>query len=149
MEILNKLTKITTKSARRCGRGIGSGLGGHTSGRGAKGDNARGKTKLTFAGTKIKKSWIKRLPFLRGKHRLQNRKNVINFNLSQIEKWFKADEIVNIDSIVKKSKLSTKNMNAGFKILATGTLTKALKFKGIPLSKTAQTKIIAAGGNIE
>ena len=149
MEILSKLTKLTQKPARRCGRGIGSGLGGHTSGRGAKGDKARGSTALTFAGTKHKKSWIQRLPYLRGKHRLQSQKNVININLNQIEKWFKANDIVDMASVLKKAKISSKNLNASFKILATGNVTKALKFKGLSLSKVAQNKIIAAGGNIE
>jgi large subunit ribosomal protein L15 len=149
MEILSKLTKITQKPARRCGRGIGSGLGGHTSGRGAKGDKARGSTALAFAGTKHKKSWIKRLPFMRGKHRLQSQKNIININLNQIEKWFKVNDIVDINSITKKSKISLKNFHSDFKILATGNITKALKFKGLSLSKVAQNKIIAAGGNIE
>ena len=149
MEILTQLTKITQKPARRCGRGIGSGLGGHTSGRGAKGDKARGKTDLTFAGTKIKKSWIKRLPFLRGKHRLQNHKNVLNINLTQIDKWYKSDQTVDTASISKHLKVSSKNNNQEYKILATGNLTKALKFKGLSFSKSAQNKIIAAGGNIE
>lgn len=149
MEILTKLTKLTQKPARRCGRGIGSGLGGHTSGRGAKGDKARGSTALTFAGTKHKKSWIKRLPFMRGKHRLQSQKNVVNFNLSQVEKWFKANDTVDFNSIAKKSKTSLKNLNASFKILADGNITKALNFKGLSVSKEAKTKIIAAGGNIE
>ncbi|MDD4784836.1 MAG: 50S ribosomal protein L15 [Candidatus Shapirobacteria bacterium] len=149
MEILTKLTKITQKPARRCGRGIGSGLGGHTSGRGAKGDKARGSTALTFAGTKHKKSWIKRLPFLRGKHRLQSQKNVINVNLNQIEKWFKANDIVDTTSIAKKANFSLKNFNSAFKILATGNLTKSLKFKNLSFSKEAKNKIIAAGGNIE
>jgi len=149
MEILTKLTKITQKPARRCGRGIGSGLGGHTSGRGAKGDKARGSTALTFAGTKHKKSWIKRLPFLRGKHRLQSQKNVITISLAQIEKWFKANDVVDTTSIAKKSKVSLKNVNYAFKILATGNITKALKFKGLFISKVAQNKIVAAGGNIE
>lgn len=149
MEILTKLTKITSKPARRCGRGIGSGLGGHTSGRGSKGDKARGSTALTFAGTKNKKSWIKRLPFLRGKHRLQSQKSIVNINLSQIEKWFKVNEIVDAASLAKNSKTSLKNFHSSFKILATGDITKALKFKGLSLSKVAQNKIIAAGGNIE
>lgn len=149
MEILSKLTKIIRKPARRCGRGIGSGLGGHTSGRGAKGDKARGSTALTFAGTKNKKSWIKRLPFLRGKHRLQSQKSIVNINLSQIEKWFKVNEIVDTASLAKNSKTSLKNFHSSFKILATGDITKALKFKGLSLSKVAQNKIIAAGGNIE
>lgn len=149
MEILSKLTKITRKPARRCGRGIGSGLGGHTSGRGAKGDKARGSTSLAFAGAKNKKSWIKRLPFLRGKHRLQSQKNIITINLSQLEKWFKANDVVDMTSIIKQSKIPTKNLNASFKILGTGNVTKALKIKGLLISKEAQNKIIAAGGNIE
>ncbi len=149
MEILSKLTKITQKPARRCGRGIGSGLGGHTSGRGAKGDKARGSTSLTFAGAKNKKSWIKRLPFLRGKHRLQSQKHIITISLNQIEKWFKTSDVVDMTSIAKKAKISLKNFNSSFKILATGNITKSLKFKGLLISKVAQNKIIAAGGNIE
>ncbi len=70
MNILTNLSKSTQKSNRRVGRGYGSGKGGHTTGRGAKGDNVRGKTKLTFDGSKIKKGWIKRMPFMRGKNRL-------------------------------------------------------------------------------
>lgn len=149
MEILTNLTKITSKSARRCGRGIGSGLGGHTSGRGAKGDKARGKTKLTFDGSKIKKGWIKRLPFMRGKHRLNSQKNVITFNLSQLDKWFIKDEIVDINSLSKKTKISFKRLNATVKILSAGEITKPLKLKGILVSKLASQKIIASGGNID
>ena len=149
MEILNGLTKITQKSARRCGRGIGSGLGGHTSGRGAKGDKARGKTKLTFAGTKHKKSWIKRLPFLRGKHRLLNRKNIVTFTLTQIDKWFKKDEVVDTNSISQKSKISIKRLNATVKILSSGEVSKPLTFKSVLLSESAKKKIITAGGKID
>ena len=149
MEILTQLTKTTSKPARRCGRGIGSGLGGHTSGRGAKGDLARGKTKLTFDGTKIKKSWIKRLPFLRGKNRLQNRKSIVTFNLAQLEKWFKANDLVDTNTISKKSKISIKRLNAIVKILSSGELTKALNFKGVSVSESAKKKIIAAGGKID
>ncbi len=149
MEILTQLTKTTSKPARRCGRGIGSGLGGHTSGRGAKGDLARGKTKLTFDGTKIKKSWIKRLPFLRGKNRLNNQKNIITFTLTQVDKWFKKDELVDLNSLSQKTKISFKRLNAQVKILSVGEITKALKFKGVLVSDSASKKIIAAGGNIE
>ena len=149
METLSKLIKTTQKPARRCGRGIGSGLGGHTSGRGAKGDKARGKSKLTFAGTKIKKSWIKRLPFLRGKHRLQNRKDMVIFNLTQLEKWFKANDLVDTNTLTKKSKISLKRLNATVKILSFGELTKALNLKGVSVSESAKKKIIAAGGKID
>jgi len=149
METLSNLIKTTQKPARRCGRGIGSGLGGHTSGRGAKGDKARGKSKLTFAGTKIKKSWIKRLPFLRGKNRLQNRKDMVTFNLVQLEKWFKANDLVDTNTLTKKSKISLKRLNATVKILSFGQLSKALNLKGVSVSESAKKKIIAAGGKID
>lgn len=148
MEILTQLTKTTSKPARRCGRGIGSGLGGHTSGRGQKGDKARGKTKLTFDGTKIKKNWIKRLPFLRGKNRLRNRKNVAIFTLSQIDKWFKQGDIVDINSLAQKNHISFKKLGAKAKILSVGEITKALIFKDVLISSSASKKIIAAGGKI-
>ena len=69
METLNQLSKTTKKQQKRVGRGYGSGVGGHTTGRGSKGDKVRGKTRITFDGTKIKKGWIKRTPFLRGDRR--------------------------------------------------------------------------------
>lgn len=148
MEILTKLSPTNQKSKRRLGRGIGSGRGGHTVGRGNKGDKARGKNKLTFAGTKIKKSWIKRLPFLRGKHRLLNRQKVVIFNLNQIDKWFKKDELVDLNSLSKKSKIPLKKLNAVIKILSNGDLTKSLNFKGVFISKSAEKKIISADGKI-
>jgi len=149
METLSKLTKTTQKSARRRGRGIGSGVGGHTTGRGQKGDKARGKNKIAFIGSKIKKSWIKRLPFLRGKNRLQNRKNIITFNLAQLEKWFKANDLVDTNTLSKKSKISIKKLNATVKILSSGELTKALNLKGVSVSEITKKKIIAAGGKID
>ena len=51
--------------------------------------------------------------------------------------------------LLKNLKFLLKNLNASFKILATGEITKALTFKGLALSQVAKNKIIAAGGNIE
>jgi large subunit ribosomal protein L15 len=149
MEILSNLNKVTQKSARRRGRGIGSGLGGHTTGRGSKGDKARGKVKLTFDGTKIKKGWIKRLPFLRGKNRLSNQKNIVTFNLSQIDKWYKEGDLVDINTLSQKTKISLKRLNATAKILSYGEITKKVEVKGVLVSKVAHKKIITAGGKIE
>ena len=69
---LKKLPKTTTKKKKRLGRGYGSGKGGHTVGRGAKGLKARSKLPLTFEGTKIKKSLLQRLPLRRGKGRFKS-----------------------------------------------------------------------------
>jgi len=149
MEILNQLSKISQKPKRRIGRGIGSTNGGHTVGRGSKGLKSRGKVRLTFDGTKIKKGWIKRLPFLRGKHRLLSHKKPLVFNLTQVDKLFKKDETVTLASLAKKANFSLKKPNVFVKILATGELTKALKFKDILLSESAKKKIINAGGKID
>lgn len=148
MEILNNLTKTTNKKQKRVGRGIGSGVGGHTTGRGAKGDKVRGKTGLAFDGTKVKKGWIKRLPFLRGKHRLLSQKSLIAFNLDQLEKWFKSGELVDKVSLAKKSKTKLFQYKQ-IKILGTGKISKDLKFKGLIFSQNAKKQIISAGGKIE
>jgi len=57
---LNKLPKIIGKRKKRVGRGYGSGKGGHTTGRGAKGQKARSKIKPTFEGGQL--SLVRRLP---------------------------------------------------------------------------------------
>lgn len=60
---LHRLTKIAGKRKKRVGRGYGSGKGGHTTGRGAKGQKIRGKIKLTFEGGQL--SLVRRLPRLK------------------------------------------------------------------------------------
>lgn len=52
---------------KRLGRGYGSGKGGHTSGRGQKGQKSRTKVHILFEGLKVKKSTLKKFPLLRGK----------------------------------------------------------------------------------
>lgn len=138
MDILNQLQPIVDKSQKRRGRGIGSGVGGHTTGRGNKGDKVRGKTKITFDGTKIKKGWIKRLPFLRGKHRNLKRSIYSIFSLSQIDTRFSQDATVSPETLKANN----------IKILGGGTITKALKFENVRASASAKKKIIAAGGTI-
>ncbi|KKU03098.1 MAG: 50S ribosomal protein L15 [Candidatus Amesbacteria bacterium GW2011_GWB1_47_26] len=64
---LNKLPRIITRPKKRVGRGMGSGKGSHTAGRGTKGQKARGKVSILYEGTKTKKSLVKRIPMLRGK----------------------------------------------------------------------------------
>jgi len=150
MEILSTLKKITTKQAKRVGRGIGSGVGGHTTGRGAKGANVRGHGKLTFDGTKIKKGWLKRLPFLRGKHRLLPKEDTHIVNFTLISKWFKDGDVVSSKTIFEKvARATKKELTKKIKVLSTGQLDKKLTFKGVELSKKAVAKILASGGKIE
>ncbi|PIU73509.1 50S ribosomal protein L15 [Candidatus Shapirobacteria bacterium CG06_land_8_20_14_3_00_40_12] len=150
MNILSHLKPIVSKSAKRRGRGIGSGVGGHTTGRGAKGDKVRGSTKLTFDGTKIKKSWIKRLPFLRGKHRTNALNKFQTITLSQIEKVYKSGDTVTLKNIFEKfPRLDARMYKLGVKILSTGTLQKKLTFQNIKMTESATKKVNAAGGKIE
>ncbi len=149
MEILSKLTKITSKKAKRVGRGYGSGAGGHTTGKGAKGDKIRGKTKLTFDGTKIKKSWIKRLPYLRGKHLTIAYRRHLKFDLGQISQWFKDGEVVTPKLLVEKANVPVRLSRRPIKILAKGKLDKKVDFEGLSFSRTASKMVIAAGGNIK
>jgi large subunit ribosomal protein L15 len=150
MNILSHLKPIVSKSAKRRGRGIGSGVGGHTTGRGAKGDKVRGSTKLTFDGTKIKKSWIKRLPFLRGKHRTLPLNKFQTITLAQVEKVFKSGDTVTLKNIFEKfPHLNTRMYKLGVKILSTGTLQKKLTFQKIKMTDSATKKVSAAGGKIE
>lgn len=149
MEILNQLSKSTTKQQKRRGRGYGSGVGGHTTGRGAKGDKVRGKTKITFDGSKIKKGWIKRTPFLRGKHRVLSQKDLYIYNLNDLEKMFKANDLVDIKAIAKISGQPEKHLIGKVKVLANGKLTKTLNFQGILFSKHAKDQITAAGCKID
>ena len=150
MDILSTLKKTTTKQSKRVGRGIGSGVGGHTTGRGAKGDNVRGHGKLTFDGTKIKKGWLKRLPFLRGKHRLLPMDDTYIVSLTQINSWFKAGDTVDKKTIFEKVLRTTKrDFTKKIKVLSTGDLDKKLTFKGLKLSQKASSKVLASGGKIE
>lgn len=62
-----KLPKVVAKRKKTVGRGIGSGKGGHTVGRGQKGQKSMGDIHILFEGLKTKKSFLKRLPLQRGK----------------------------------------------------------------------------------
>jgi len=145
---LNKLPKITTRKKKRLGRGYGSGKGGHTVGRGAKGSKARGKVALTFEGTKIKKSLLKRLPLRRGKGKLKPLKpgpiivNVKHLNL------LPKDLNVDIASLVKYKIVDEKEAKKlGVKILGDGELKVPLKVE-LPCSRGAAAKIEKAGGTV-
>jgi len=144
---LAKLAKVKNlRKKKRVGRGYGSGKGGHTVGRGSKGQKARGKVGLTFAGTKGKKSWLKRLPLWRGKGRLKARKVVRVVNLSLLNKFYRSGEKVTSKSLVKKGVISSQEALA-VKVLSQGELKKKLTVL-LPCSKKAREKIIAAGGKV-
>ena len=142
---LNTLVKITNKKKRRLGRGHGSGRV-KTSGRGTKGQNARGTRPLSFEGGAV--SLIKRLPFRRGKGRNKVfKKKPIIINVKALNA-FKKGSIVNLDSLIKNHIVEASDAKVyGVKILGDGELKVALKVQ-LPLSKGAKEKIEKIGGTV-
>jgi len=145
---LHNLPKTTDKEKKRVGRGYGSGKGGHTTGRGMKGTKARYNVPLTFDGTKIKKGWLKRLPFWPGKGRQKGRPSRIGINLRRLETNYESGEKVNCQTLVEKGIISKKEAKQGVKVLGTGQVSKELVIE-LPCSQGARQKIKAAGGKIK
>ncbi|MBI2330055.1 50S ribosomal protein L15 [Candidatus Daviesbacteria bacterium] len=128
---------------KRLGRGIGSGKG-KTSGRGTKGQKARGKIPATFTGSL---PLYKKLPLKRGKGNLKvsSKPKIINLNKLNI---FKAKEVIDIAKLLDEKIISLKEAKKGIKILGNGEIEKALTIK-LPVSDSARKKIEKAGGKIE
>ena len=145
---LHQLPKITLRSKKRAGRGYGSGKGGHTVGRGQKGQKSRSKVKLLFEGTKTRKSFLRRMPMLRGKGKVKSlKKKPIIINLQDLGRLSGAK--VTIDSLVKAGLVKIKEAKArGVKILSKGEVVKKFRVS-LPVSQKAREKIEKIGGKIE
>lgn len=141
---LEQLSKITTRSKKRVGRGLGSGKG-KTGGRGMKGQKARGKVPLTFIGGTL--PLYRKLPLRRGKGnpRMYLKPKAINLAALSI---FKAKSVVDLQSLLDSKIISEKDLKSGVKILGNGELKQPLTVK-LPVSKSAQQKIEKAGGGAE
>jgi large subunit ribosomal protein L15 len=131
------------KSPKRLGRGSGSGLG-KTSGKGHKGQKARsgGGVRPGFEGGQM--PLTRRLP----KRGFTNifAKVYSTVNLSDLEK-FEEGTVVTADLL--KEKRIIRKLNDGLKVLGNGNLTKKLTVKADKFTKSAEQKIVAAGGNAE
>lgn len=147
--MLNRLSKTVLNKQKRIGRGYGSGKGGHTSSRGAKGQKARGKVSAIFEGTKIKKSLLKRLPLLRGKGKFNSLgSKVLTVKVEKLNLFTKDSEIT-LKTLAEKGLIkSHKNQSLKIKIIGADQVKVPLKVK-LPCSKEAAKQIESAGGKIE
>ena len=144
---LNNLPKHIAKSKKRVGQGIGSGKGGHTSGRGQKGQKARNKVPVYFMGAAAGASLIKRLPYLRGKGKMKSHAHqMYPLNIEFLNVLSKGTEVT-VDSLIKHNIVTEDTRHYGVKILGGGKLEVALTVN-LPVSKQAQTKIEKAGGTV-
>jgi large subunit ribosomal protein L15 len=126
---------------KRVGRGIGSGLG-KTAGRGHKGQHSRsgGYKKIGFEGGQM--PLHRRLP-KRGFVSL-SAEDTAQVRLSDLGK-IAVDEI---DLLVLKQAGMVSAMAKTAKVILSGKLDKAVKLKGIAVTKGARAAIEAAGGSI-
>lgn len=142
-----KLEKVVKKRKKRVGRGYGSGRGGHTAGRGQKGQKSRKKLGILFEGIKVKKSLIKRLPLQRGKGKGQVKGKPVIVKLTYLN-LLPGNTKVTLDSLIKHGIVGESDAKVfGVKILGDGELKKKLLI-AVPISKSCAKKIEKAGGKI-
>lgn len=132
------------RQKKRVGRGAGSGQG-MTSGKGHKGQKARSGAHIKPGFEGGQTPLYRRLPQRKG-FRNVNRVCYIVVNLDDLER-FDAGSVVDIETLVNAGLLgSSKDL---IKVLGDGELTKSLTVKANKFSKTAEQKIVAAGGTVE
>jgi large subunit ribosomal protein L15 len=145
MSMLNQLKKITDRSAKRLGRGHGSGKGAHTVGRGNKGTRARksGQAPAWFEGGQL--PLVKRLPMQRGKSRFNVLVPTAAVTLAALNNM-KATEIT-LDTLKLEKVIDGRFKKA--KVIANGKIERKVLLKGVPASAGATAQIEKAGGSVE
>ena len=141
---LKTLPKTVEKPSKRLGRGHGSGKV-KTSGRGTKGQKARENIKLSFAGSSLQASWLKRLPLMRGKGKNKSfAKDLTIVNLKYLN-TLKPNTEVTV-KVLQDAHIVDQQVTR-VKILGDGELTIPLTIK-LPASKNAIKKVEKAGGKV-
>nr|WP_298416060.1 50S ribosomal protein L15 [uncultured Halomonas sp.] len=129
-------------SAKRVGRGIGSGLG-KTGGRGHKGLKSRsgGSVKPGFEGGQMPLQ--RRLP----KYGFTSAKSLVSEEVRLAELGKVDSDIIDLAALKKANVL--KNATQYAKVILSGELNKAVTVKGLKVTKGARDAIEAAGGKVE
>lgn len=142
---LDKLPRTTTRKKKRVGRGYGSGKGGHTAGRGNKGQGARSKVKPWFEGGQS--NIIRRMAMQRGKGKFKKRPGPLVLNLDFLN-LLPAGTKVNLETLIKHGLIDEKaGLKSNVKILGGGELKKELTV-ALVCSQGAAEKIKKAGGKV-
>ena len=130
------------KEGKRCGRGIGSGLG-KTGGRGHKGQKSRsgGSVRPGFEGGQMPLQ--KRLP----KFGFSSRLAAVTAEIRLSELSLVEGEIISVDTLRAAGLINSNILRA--KVFASGEVTKAVTLQGVTATKGAAAAIVAAGGKVE
>jgi large subunit ribosomal protein L15 len=152
--IQNLPSPKTTKKAKRVGRGQGSGVGNHTTGRGNKGQKSRSgytQPRPGFEGGQMPLS--RRIPKLRGLNSGRSRKfftakqNKYAVTLSQLEQI--QAEVITPVAIVEAKIFKITGANPEFKILFDREIGKKVSVENVPMSAKAKASIEKAGGTVK
>ncbi|PIP18103.1 MAG: 50S ribosomal protein L15 [Parcubacteria group bacterium CG23_combo_of_CG06-09_8_20_14_all_35_9] len=140
---LHNLKSRKRKKRKRVGRGNASGHGTY-SGRGLKGQKSRsdGKKGLKLKGFKV---IIQNIPKTRGFKSIHPKMEIVN--TGDLEKKFKEGDLIDPKKL-QEVKLVDK-IGRGVKILGQGKITKKLTVKAHKFSKSAESAIKKAGGEVE
>lgn len=146
--MLNDILKLNgiVKGKKRVGRGIGSGKGGHTTGRGQKGQKARSgnrKPGLDFEGGQV--PLYKRLPRIDG-FKVYGKSKPAIINLSDLNAFKEGVEVT--PEMLVAAKRIAKLTKWGVKVLGNGKLEKKLTLKGFLFSESAKKKVDESGSEI-
>jgi large subunit ribosomal protein L15 len=130
------------KTGKRLGRGIGSGQG-KTAGRGHKGQKARagGFHKVGFEGGQMPLQ--RRLPKIGFTTARSRRTDEVRLHeLGRVEAG-----IIDLEALKHAGLISRNIMHV--KVIASGSIGRAVTVKGIPVTRGARAAIEAAGGSVE
>lgn len=129
-------------TAKRVGRGIGSGLG-KTGGRGHKGQKSRsgGHVAAGFEGGQMPLK--QRLP----KFGFTSRKALTSAEVRTSELAKVTESVISLDTLKQAGVIAGNTKTA--KIVLSGDVTKAVTVQGVRVTKGAKAAIEAAGGKIE
>ena len=149
MELFNIKKLNNDKKAKIVGRGRGSGKGGHTVGRGQKGQKARkgAKPNLGFEGGQS--PLYKKLPKMGGFKNMgldRKKSRIASVSLDVFNKFKDGEEVTPLSLFEKKI---LKNIpKGGVKVLSTGEIKKKVVLKGFVYSQKAKEKIESFGVTI-
>lgn len=147
MELFNIRKLNNDKKAKIVGRGRGSGKGGHTVGKGQKGQKSRkgAKPNLGFEGGQS--PLYKKLPKIGGFKNTYLKKNKVkNVSLDVFNKFKDGEEVTPL--VLFEKKIIKKIPSGGVKVLSTGEIKKKVVLKDFTYSQKAKEKIESIGVTI-
>ncbi len=147
MDLSNlKAPKPNKKKSKRIGRGQGSGTGGHTVGRGHKGQRSRSgfKEKFWFEGGQMPLQ--RRIPKFGFKNPF--RKEYVALNVETVEQFVQAGKLNSAISVEDLRNAGLIGKNDLVKLLGRGEIEQKVEIEVHAFSNSAREKVEKAGGSV-